>query len=116
MSAPIIKKVLITWAVGQWREPVERSVSGPEFASINVVFCTEREQILRELADTDVLCAGDVDDEMVAAAPQLNGFSSCAGSGPCLAAKAHRQPRGGHLFEGTLRRARSGVRLDGACS
>lgn len=71
MSAPNLKKILITWAVGPWREPVERSVSGPEFGGINVVFCTERAEILRELADADVLCAGEVDDEMAEAAPQL---------------------------------------------
>ena len=68
---PPIRKILLALAPSPYRTRLEARTQGEEFKDVQIVFAGEREHILREVADADVLCAADVDEELIAAAGRL---------------------------------------------
>lgn len=71
MNPPPLRKILIAIAPGPYRLRMEKRAQGNEFDGLQVIFTGDREEVLREIADADVLCAPDVDDELIAAARRL---------------------------------------------
>lgn len=68
------QKVLFTWDPGDYVEIVERDAPG-----ICISVATEREDMLRLVPDADVLCIGDFDAELLAAARRLQWVQALMG-------------------------------------
>lgn len=71
-DAPL--NVLFTWSPDRDLKKIERSVPG-----IRVTATASRDEALRLLPDTDVLCVGDFDAEMLLAAPRLRWVQALMG-------------------------------------
>ncbi len=71
MNPSPLRKILFALAPGPYRQRLEARARGGEFNGLQVIFTGDREEILREIADADVLCAPDVDDKLIADARQL---------------------------------------------
>jgi phosphoglycerate dehydrogenase-like enzyme len=71
MAAQKLKKIIITWANGDWRARIEANLRDPRFAHLTIKFCADRAESLREIADADAAWVDGFDAEMLAAGRRL---------------------------------------------